>query len=45
MAGSIDVPAQPGLLRRIAVVARFPLGLTISTARYLRWSHEIRRTE
>lgn len=43
MTRSAYVPAQPGALRRLAVIARFPIGLTISTTRYLYRAHEVRR--
>lgn len=36
---------QPGPLRRAAVVARFPLGLAITSLRYLWWSGQCRRHE
>lgn len=36
---------QPGPARRAATVLRFPLGLVISTTRYLWWAGEFHRTE
>jgi hypothetical protein len=36
---------QPGPLRRAALLARYMLGMTESTARYLWWSPEVERTE
>lgn len=39
------VTPQPGLLRRAVTVLRFPLGLGISTTRYLWWASEFHRTE
>lgn len=36
---------QPGRARRAAAVLRYPLGLAVSTARYLRRSSRVERTE
>jgi hypothetical protein len=44
-ARSGEVPPQPGPLRRLGALARFPLGLVQSTARYARRAHEVVRTE
>ena len=45
MTDSTYVPSQPGPLRRAAVIARFPLGVAVTATRYLRWRHEVRRSE
>lgn len=36
---------QPGRLRRTGALLRYPAGLAVSTARYLRWATTIRRTK
>ena len=45
MTRSPTTTPQPGALRRLAVLARFPLGLAVSTARYAWWARDVRRTE
>jgi Domain of unknown function (DUF1990) len=44
-AHSTEVPPQPGPARRAAVIAHFPVGLAVSTVRYLRSRGRIRRSE
>ncbi|MEV1291660.1 DUF1990 family protein [Pseudonocardia sp. NPDC049635] len=40
-----DPTPQPGRVRRACAIMRYPAGLALSTARYLRCSRRVRRTE
>jgi hypothetical protein len=40
-----ELTPQPGMCERVAAVARFPVGLAVSTLRYVWWSSDCRRNE